>query len=107
MKNYHILFIISLCLLLSSCGTVSYLGDKLPPTTSVDVYYSQHDVTRQFKVIGHLTCANGDVDYDKALLTAYAKKIGADAIVITGSTVDNSGKYSSNVVNADALKYTN
>ncbi len=104
MKNYHTL-LIGICLLLSSCASITYLGDTLPPTTSVDIYYSAHDVTKQYKVIGHLTCLNGGVDYVKAHLSAYAKKIGADAIVITGSTVNAAGANSSDVANADALKY--
>jgi hypothetical protein len=104
MKAYHIV-IISFCLLLSACTPVAYLGDQLPPTTSVDIYYSAHDVTKQYKVIGHLTCQNGGVDFVKAHLSDYAKKIGADAVVITGSTIAGSGKNGTDIVNADALKY--
>jgi hypothetical protein len=102
MKKYHTI-LIGLCLLLSSCVTVSYLGDKLPPTTSVDIFYSAHDVTKPYKVIGHLTCPNGGTDLTKTQLSTYAKKIGADAIVITGTdaTKDNQAA----VVTADALKY--
>jgi hypothetical protein len=102
MKNYHII-IIGLCFLLSSCVTVSYLGDKLPPTSSVDVYYSAHDVTKQYKVIGHLSCPSAGTDLVKEQLTTYAKKIGADAIIITGTqaTKDNQAA----VATADALKY--
>jgi hypothetical protein len=108
MKNYH-LFLIGLCLLLSSCGLLvqaSYFGDTLAtPTTNVDVYYSAHDVKKDYKVIGHLTCPNtGQGPVTKALISK-AKAVGADAIVITGNTVDSSGKYSSDTVTADALKY--
>lgn len=106
MKNYH-LFIAGLCLLLSSCAVqqVTYFGDKLTPTTSVEIYYSEHDVKKDFKVIGHLTCINGDQEKVKAYLTTYAKSIGADAIVITGNQVDTSGKYSSDYINAEAVMY--
>jgi hypothetical protein len=82
-----------------------YFGDKLPPTTSVDIYYSAHDVTQKYHVMGHMTIQNMGQDKVKSKFVSYAKTIGADAIIITGSTVDNSGKYSSDVVNADALKY--
>ena len=105
MKNYH-LIIVTLCLLLSSCAAVSYLGDKLPPTNTVDIFYSAHDVTRSYKVIGHLSCPNGRVEGVKAQLTDYAKKIGADAIVITGIGEPNNDNRTG-VANADALKYTN
>jgi hypothetical protein len=131
MKKYHIIFN-GLCLLLSSCAVpvtyfgdkltqttaadvdypahdVTYFGDKLTPTTAVDVYYSAHDVAKQYKVIGHLAYlyANSQ-DVIKAKLITYAQKIGADAIVIKGSTIDTNGTFSggSDVVNADALKYT-
>lgn len=106
MKN-HKTYLLSLCLLLSSCVAMpSYFGDKLTPTTAVDVYYSAHDVQKNYKVIGHLNMPNGNQDVVKEKLTAYAKKIGADAIIITGNTVNNSLKYTSDIVNADALKYT-
>lgn len=106
MKNLKTL-IPGLLLLLSSCAVVpSYFGDTLPPTTSVDVYYSDHDVQKPFKVMGHLNIPNGEQGDVKGKLIDYAKKIGADAIIITGNTVNNGGKYSSDVVNADALKYT-
>ena len=101
MKNYLIASV--LCLLLSSCGVVTYLGDKYPPTTSVDVYYSAHDVTKAYKVIGHMNYPNMGQNAVKAKFIQYAKSIGADAIVITGTdaTKDNQAA----VVNADALKY--
>jgi len=108
MKTYH-LFLISLCLVLSSCGVLepaSYFGDTLAtPTTSVDIYYSAHDVKKDYRVIGHLTCPNtGQGPVTKALV-AKAKAVGADAIVITGNTIDSSGKSTSDTVTADALKY--
>jgi G3E family GTPase len=104
MKNYHIL-LICLCVVLSSCALqVTYFGDKLAPTSSVDIFYSAHDVTRRYKVIGHLTCVNAiNQERVKAQLLAHAQTIGADAIIISGTdaTKDNQAA----VVNADALKY--
>jgi hypothetical protein len=107
MKNYHIITA-SLCLLLlSSCLTLkpTYFGDKFPATTSVDIFYSAHDVKQAYKVIGHLTIANIGQDSVKSKFVAFAKTIGADAIVITGNTVDTGGKTGSDIVNADALRY--
>jgi 5,10-methylenetetrahydrofolate reductase len=104
MKN--LLLIISI-LLFVACGMVqpTYFGDKLPPTTAVDLYYSAHDVKRPYKVIGHLTIPNIGQEAVKAKLINYAKTIGADAIVITGNTVNDGTKSGSDIVNADALKY--
>jgi hypothetical protein len=105
MKKHKFAFI-GLCTLLSSCAfPVSYFGDKLAPTTSVDIFYSAHDVTRQYKVIGHLNLVNLGEDYVKAKFVEQAKKIGADAIVITG--IDAIKNDQTAYINADALKYTN
>ena len=107
MKNHHLL-LISLCLLLSACGVIKpdYFGDKFPPTNSVEIFYSAHDVKQPYKVIGHLTITNViGQDSVKAKFIAYGKTIGADAIVITGNTVNNGTKFSSDIVNADALRY--
>jgi hypothetical protein len=106
MKNYQFI-ILGLCLFLASCATIAptYFGDKFTPTSTVDIYYSAHDVKQPYKVIGHLTYPNTGQEKVKSAFVAYAKTIGADAIVIVGNTVDNSGKYASDVVNADALKY--
>jgi hypothetical protein len=103
--NHKITFLaISFCLLLSSCVTVSYFGDKMPPTSNVDIYYSAHDVKRDYKVIGHLTCNNLSQTAVKEKLIAYGQKISADAVVISGTdaTKDSQAAY----ITADALVYS-
>lgn len=105
MKNLLLLLSI---VFLTACATLqpSYFGDKFPATASVDLFYSTHDVKQPYKVIGHLTIPNiMKQDSIKAKLIAYGKTIGADAIVITGNTVNDGTKSASDVVNADALKY--
>jgi hypothetical protein len=105
MKSYQIIFA-GICLLLSSCATfVSYTGDKTNPTKSVDVFYSSHDVTKSFKVIGHLAVGNATTEIVKKAFIARAKRVGADAIVITNTEATNNSQ--AGVVTADALKYTN
>lgn len=101
MKNHFT--IIAFAIFLSSCATVNYFGDKLPPTSTVDIYYSAHDVKKEYKVIGHLTYPNGDQEEVKAALIAHAKTVGADAIIILGTQAvkDSPAAF----VNADAIKY--
>ncbi len=98
--------IVGLCLLLSSCGPVTYFGDSLAPTSSVDIYYSAHDVKKNYDVIGHLSFVNyfsAGQETVKARLSAYAKKIGADGIIILGTTAVEDA--ADGIVKADALKY--
>jgi hypothetical protein len=103
MKNHII--ILGLCLLLSACGVVqpTYFGDKLTPTNTIDIYYSAHDVKQDYKVIGHLTISNIGQEKVKAKLADYAKTIGADAIVISGT--NNIKDEQDAIITADALKY--
>src|ERR1700744_3555817 len=105
MKSYHIILIASVCFMLSSCGTVSYFGDRLTPTSNVDIYYSAHDVPKAYKVIGHMTFPTGNRSPEtvKAKFADYAKSVGADAVIITGGqgTKDDQAAY----ITADALKY--
>jgi hypothetical protein len=105
MKNLFLIVCLSFLVIACIAIQPSYFGDRLPPTSNVDVYYSTHDVKSDYKVIGHLTMPNIGQDTVKARLVAYAKTIGADAIVITGNTVNDGNKSASDVVNADALKY--
>jgi hypothetical protein len=107
MKNLKYL-IIGFGLLLSSCAVpVTYFGDTYPATSSVEVYYSAHDLKREYKVIGHMSVNNAGWPQEKIRqrFVDYAKSIGADAVIITGTqaTRDNSTA----AVNADALKYGN
>jgi hypothetical protein len=103
-KSYRFIPVILSCVLLSSCGwIITYIGDKYPPTSEVEVYYSAHDVTKPYRVIGHMSCPNSSTNRVKSAFASYGKKIGADAIVITGT--ENSKDNQSAVVNADALKY--
>lgn len=102
MKAYLIIGLF--CLLSLGCAMVSYVGEKYPPTTSVEIFYSTHDVTKSFKVIGHMTYpASEGTEAIKAKFVAYGKSIGADAIVITGNQGIMNSEYA--YATGDALKY--
>jgi len=111
MKNYRPI-LIGLCLLLSSCAAAlrasepTYFGDTFPATSKVDIYYSEHDVKQGYKVIGHMAYTNFAPDVVKAKLSEFAKKIGADAVIITG-TEDVRNDAPTGLIKADALKYNN
>jgi hypothetical protein len=101
-----LLVLIGLCTLFFSCGSASYFGERLAPTTSVDVYYSEHDVKKPFKVMGHLKYVNyfsADQDVVKGKLIKNARELGGDAIVILGTTTVEDAVDA--IVNAEVLKY--
>jgi len=104
LKNSLLVPLVLFLALLSSCSSlVTYVGDQYPATKTVDIYYSAHDVKKPFKVIGHMAYPDGGTSMVRSAFAAYGKKIGADAIVITGT--ENSKEGQAAIVNADALKY--
>jgi hypothetical protein len=106
MKKFHLLIATLFLFLMSSCSySITYFGDKYSATSSIDIYYSVHDVKKDYKVIGHLTCPYAGQTIVKKQLSSYAKKIGADAIIITGT--ESSDDHQASTVKADALRYTN
>lgn len=99
-------FALLLCVFISSCSTVSYLGDTYPLHQNVDVFYASRDVKREYKVIGHLVNAISiNEQSTKNEIIGKAKTVGADGIIFTGFGT-TAGKDGSNTITADAIKYT-
>src|SRR5262245_50166162 len=73
--------------LLSGCAHLDYVGESYPPTSQVDVFYSEQNVPRPYTAIGEVI-ATGDmlVSTDKLQhkIRDEARKHGADAVVLTG-----------------------
>lgn len=94
--------------ILSSCSvSATYIGDTLPSSNQIDIFYDAKDVTKPHRVIGHLSL-NSTSTTDKAIkptLIKKAKAIGADAIIIMAG--DYTGNRDVNLIyQADAIKYT-
>ncbi len=94
------------------CATVNYVGNSFDPTTSVDTYFSEDDIGREYTIIGHAIGSGvmADNDVIQAKLIEEAKLKGADAILITGVGRSNvtTGPNSSapeNQISASFLKY--
>lgn len=56
MKNLLLLNV--LFLTVACTPSLNYLGDTLPPTDTVDVYYDEGDIKKDFRVIGQLSGDN-------------------------------------------------
>jgi hypothetical protein len=92
----------------SSCGIDTYyIGDTLPTTSNVDVFYDAKDVKKDYKVIGHLSIPTSvPVNQAKSKITEKAKAVGSDGIIIH-STNSMGGKDLETLYTADAIKYAN
>lgn len=104
---------ILMILLVCGCATVNYIGNSFDPTSSVDIYYSEGAITREYTVIGLAIGSSmwdePDSELIRAKLIEVAKQRGADAILVTGIGKENvfmggssSGDYQ---INATYLKY--
>ena len=79
-----IALILLMILFLTACGdevNVDYLGDSYPPTSQVDVYFSEDDVTEGYLVIGHATADGGDTEALQEKLIEKARDSGANGII--------------------------
>ena len=102
MKKHH--YLIIACQLLSACGQpITYIGESMKSTASVDVFYSANTVKRNYKVVGHLTSHHYKLAYAKQRFISRAKRAGADAIIILN--VDTNSTQRLKLINADVLKY--
>ena len=79
--------ILSMILCFTACGDdvdVDYLGDSYTPTSHVDVYFSEDDVTEGYLVMGHATADGGDTEVLQETLIEKARDSGADGIIFEG-----------------------
>lgn len=89
MRVHHLFFFLGTALLLSACSTVlpTYFGAKYPSTDNVQTFYAAKDITRPYKVIGHMVAAITDREWthDEARkrLTERAKQVGANGIIFS------------------------
>lgn len=93
--------------ILSSCGiSATYMGDTLPTSNHVDVFYDAKDVKKPYKVTGHLSLsATYNANEAKIKLVDKAKSVGADGVIILTTDYTNS-KDPDPIYKADAIKYT-
>ena len=86
-KLSSVLILITLLAIIGCTASVNYVGKEFEPTTSVDVYFSEDEIEKEYTVMGHAIGSGGDfISNDKIQdkLIEVAKSKGADAILITG-----------------------
>ena len=74
-------------LLAVGCTNIKYIGESYPPTTHVDVFFSEDNIERNYKVMGHADATAPEyVDVEKMMekIKEKAMEKGADAVVVLG-----------------------
>lgn len=78
-----------------SCAHVDYVGKSYEPTTRVDLFFTEEEVTQPYELMGKVIATGGDgVSTEKMQdeIMKKAQKKGADAVVITGLDRYKSGE---------------
>lgn len=69
-------------LFLTACGDdIDYIGDTYSPTSHVDVYFSEDDVSENYQQMGHATAEGGTAEELQERLIEKARENGADGII--------------------------
>ena len=87
MFKYTVSLLALLVLFVAACAKIDYIGQSYPPTTHVDLYFSERDIREDYQVMGHVIAqANEGISIEslQKKLEAKAHEEGADGIVIHG-----------------------
>jgi hypothetical protein len=110
--NFKLSSILILISIIGCTANVNYVGKELEPTTSVDVYFSEDEIEKEYTIIGHAVGSGGNFisnDDIQNKLIEKAKSKGADAILITGVEKSNvpagGGSTEEKQIKASFLKY--
>lgn len=79
--------LLALTLLIAGCAHLDYVGKTYAPTQNVDVVYSEHDLHREYTVIGQLVATGDELVSASKLqdkIVERARQVGADAVIIEG-----------------------
>lgn len=87
MLKHTVPFLVLSVLFVAACAKIDYIGQSYPPTTHVNLYFSDADIREDYQVMGHVIAqANEGISIEnlQKQLEAKAREKGADGIVIHG-----------------------
>jgi hypothetical protein len=113
MKQFHslpsilsllLIFTFTSCYSLYNYSLVNYVGDRYPPTSTVDVYYAVKDIQREYTIIGRMTRELVYGDPEKREMIEVAKRNGAEGIIFYDLETD-AGKSTLVSIKAEVFRY--
>ncbi len=87
MLRHTVPFLVLSVLFVAACAKIDYIGQSYPPTTHVDLYFSDADIREDYQVMGHVIAQASEgisIENLQKQLEAKAREKGADGIVIHG-----------------------
>ena len=80
MLKHTVPFLVLSVLFVAACAKIDYIGQSYPPTTHVDLYFSDADIREDYQVMGHVIAqANEGISIEnlQKQLEAKAREKGA------------------------------
>ena len=110
MKKYLLLIIVAFMFSYGCLPPMRYMGKSYPATSNVDIYYSPHDVKKEYEVMGKVSNVGGKLQKIQNGILIEAQKRGADGIIYydmqsTTVVVNGNSSSSGRLLNADFIKY--
>lgn len=110
MKKYLLLMIVAFMFSYGCVSPLRYMGKSYAATTNVDIYYSPHDIKKEYEVIGKVSNTGGNLQKIQNGILNEAKKRGADGIIYsdmqsTTEVVNGNSSSLGRLLNADFIKY--
>ncbi|MEO8854023.1 MAG: hypothetical protein ABI359_09600 [Ginsengibacter sp.] len=110
MRNWFLISLVASIFVFGCTLPVHYMGRSYPPTTNVDIYYSPHDVKKDYEVIGKVNITAPNLPKAQNGILNEAKRRGADGVIYTNmqnlADVSNGMSFPPDkVLNADFIKY--
>ena len=110
MKKCFLLSISALIFLYGCISPPRYIGRTYAPTSNVDIYYSPHDVKKEYEVIGKVSNTGATLKKIQNGILEEAKKRGADGIIYlniqsSSDVLNGNSTLPNDVLNADFIKY--
>ena len=87
MFKYTVSLLALFVLFVAACAKIDYIGQSYPPTTRVDLYFSEQDIRQNYRVMGRVIAQANEgisVEHLQKKLEAKAREEGADGIIIHG-----------------------
>ncbi len=114
MKPSLLVYLAGILFCLQSCSLYNetYFGNQYSSTDTVETFYAAKDVTKPYKVIGHMNIPIDEIintqEKARVKLINRAKKVGANALIFSGIDRQTNGDGApSMAIKAEAIIFTN
>jgi len=103
------IYVVLIALCTSCSPSIQYLGDSYQSNYTIDVFYSENDVEREYKTIGKMTHDNMfdyEVDTIKDKMIEVAKRKGGDGIIFLDMKNERKHNHYGDILDEERISIT-